>query len=64
MTSYTGQSVAVASAYRNTLSGGRDGHGPFNVYGYSIAVDNTRTISSITLPDDTDVEILAITAVT
>ena len=50
--------------YRNTSTGGKDYNSPFDVYGYSIPVDPTRTISSITLPNDTNVKILAITAVT
>ena len=49
----------VATAYRNTSNGGRDS-GTFNVYGYSFAVDSTKTVDSITLPNDTNVDVLAI----
>ncbi len=56
---YTGESIAVTSAYRNTSSGGSDDHN-YYVYGYSIALDSTRTVSSITLPNDGNVEVLAI----
>jgi hypothetical protein len=61
--SNSGESVAVSMAYRNTSSGGKD-NSTFNVYGYTLAVDNTKTIASITLPDDKNVEIVAITAAT
>ena len=59
---YAGESVAVSTSYRNTYSGGQDHH-PFDVYGYSLAVDNTKTISSITLPNNANVDVLAITTV-
>ena len=56
-----GQSVAVTTAYRDTSPGGTNSSaGPFNAYGYSIAVDSTRTVESITLPDDGDVKVLSI----
>ena len=47
--------------YRNTSSGGQNS-GTFDIYGYTLAVDNTKTIASITLPNNKNVEILAITA--
>ena len=34
--------------------------GTFDVYGYSIAVDPTKTVESITLPNDANVKILSI----
>jgi hypothetical protein len=59
---YVGESVAVSMAYRNTSSGGRDHH-TFDVYGYTLAVDNTKTVRSITLPNNKNVDVLAITVV-
>jgi uncharacterized repeat protein (TIGR01451 family) len=62
--SYAGEAVAASTSSRNTSIGGTDNQGPFDVYGYSLAVDNTKTIASITLPNDKNVDVLAITAVT
>ncbi len=59
---YPGESVAMSTTYRNTSRGSFD-HTPVEVYGYSIPVDSTKTIRSITLPDNTNVAILAITLV-
>jgi fibronectin type 3 domain-containing protein len=56
---YQGEAVALATPYRNTAAGGAD-HRTFNIYGYEIDLDNGRTVSSITLPDDSKVEVLAI----
>jgi hypothetical protein len=59
---YAGESIAVSTSYRNTSTGGADHNGPFNVYGYSIPVDSSKTVSSITLPNNKNVQVLAITA--
>jgi hypothetical protein len=61
--SNSGESIAVSMAYRNTSSGGKD-NSTFNVYGYTLAVDHTKTIASITLPGNKNVEIVAITTTT
>jgi hypothetical protein len=53
---------AVALPYRNTAGGGRDNR-TFNVYAYTLAIDNTKTISSITLPGNYNVKLLSITLV-
>jgi fibronectin type III domain protein len=60
--SYAGESVALSMGHRNTATGGQDAR-TFNVYAYSLAVDNSKTISSITLPDNTHVNVLSITTV-
>ncbi|HEX4145463.1 MAG TPA: fibronectin type III domain-containing protein [Pirellulales bacterium] len=60
--SYAGESVALATGYRNTAGGGRT-TGTFNVYGYSLAVNGTKTVASITLPNSTNVDVLAISVV-
>ena len=56
---YAGESTAVTMGYRDRSDGTRDGR-TFYVYGYSFALDATKTIASITLPDRGDVQILAI----
>jgi hypothetical protein len=56
---YAGESIAAAMPYRDTYSGGEDSR-VFNVYGYADSLDVGKTIASITLPDDPDVEIIAI----
>ncbi|HEX4145357.1 MAG TPA: choice-of-anchor Q domain-containing protein [Pirellulales bacterium] len=60
---YAGESIAASTSYRNTSSGGTDSQGPFNVYAYSIPVDNSKTVSSITLPNNKNVAVLSISAV-
>jgi fibronectin type 3 domain-containing protein len=59
---FTGEAVAAATPYRDMWDGKTD-HRTFDVYGYSIPLDSTKTVSSITLPDDSDIQILAITGV-
>ena len=40
---------------------GRDGQvGPFNIYEYTLPLDPTKAVSSVTLPEDGNVEVLAI----
>jgi hypothetical protein len=55
---YAGESTAVSLAYRNTSGGGTQ-NGPFNVYGYQFALNSSKTVQSITLPNNANVEILA-----
>ncbi len=59
---YAGEAVALTTAYRLTSGGGMQG-GPFQVYGYSLVTDSTRTAASITLPNNRNVVVLAIDAV-
>ena len=59
---YAGETVALAMAYRNTSSGGADRR-TFNLYAYSLPLNNSKIVSSISLPNDANVEILAMTAV-
>ncbi len=56
---YAGESLALTTAYRNTSNGGRE-TGTYDVYGYSLAVDPTKTVESITLPSNNNVKVLAI----
>jgi hypothetical protein len=60
--SYSGETTVVSMAYRNTASGTKDNRA-FYVYGYSFALDKTKTVSSITLPQNNCVVLLALTLV-
>ena len=60
--SYANETTVVSMAYRNTANGTKDSHA-FYVYGYSFALDSSKTVSSITLPKNNSVVVLAITLV-
>jgi hypothetical protein len=60
--SYAGESVAVTMAYRDTAAGTED-HRTFYLYGYALRLNSAKTASSITLPNDGDIIVLAITLV-
>jgi hypothetical protein len=55
-----GQQIALTTAYRNKSTGVADSRA-FNLYGYSFALDGTRTVSSLVLPANSNVAILAAT---
>ena len=56
---YGGESAATSSmSYRDTNSGGEQS-ALFELYGYAATLNASKTVSSITLPDDPNVEILA-----
>jgi hypothetical protein len=57
---YAGESQAVTMAYRNTGAGGKDDR-TFYLYEYSFALNATKTVSSITLPGNNNVVVLAMT---
>lgn len=56
---YAGETIAAAMSYRDKSDGTMNVH-PYNLYLYSFAVDSTKTVASITLPADGNVEILAL----
>jgi IPT/TIG domain len=56
---YAGESKAVTMPYRDLYNGTKDSR-TFYVYLYSFALDPTKTIKSITLPNQGNVKILAI----
>ena len=56
---YTGESVVAATTYENTQGGGQNS-GTFDLYGYQIPVDPTRTLVSVTLPNTRNVVIMAL----
>jgi hypothetical protein len=57
-----GESVALKMAYRDTSTGGTQGTS-WKLYGYSFALDPTKTIESITLPNKANVKLFAIDVV-
>jgi hypothetical protein len=59
---YTGESEGVAMAYRNFDNGTKDNR-TFNLYAYRFALNNTKTVQSITLPNNPHVAVLAATLV-
>lgn len=58
---YSGEAVALATTYRNTSLGGRDSR-VFNVYQYSFPLNRAKLIKSLTLPNNNNVVLLAVTA--
>ena len=56
---YSGESTAVTMSYRDLYNGTKDSR-TFYVYVYSFSLNATKTVSSITLPNDANVEVLAI----
>jgi hypothetical protein len=59
---FSGESVAVSMTARATSFGSVQS-GSFDLYGYSFSLDSSKTVSSITLPINSNVEVLAITVV-
>ena len=57
---YTGETVASSMAYRDK-SNGTTSSGTWSLYGYSFSINNTKTVSSITLPNNADVVIVGLT---
>ncbi|HEY2415333.1 MAG TPA: hypothetical protein VGI40_24025 [Pirellulaceae bacterium] len=57
---YKGESIALTMPYRNTSAGLRDNR-PFNLSSYTFALNSAKSIRSITLPGNQNVEILGMT---
>jgi outer membrane biosynthesis protein TonB len=57
--SYPGESVAVQMPYRDS-SGGSEDNRTFDLYGYSFALDSSKTVQSVTLPANRDVVVLGV----
>ena len=60
---FPGESVAVAMTYRNHCYGEKYTQ-PVNLYGYSFDLNAAKTVSSITLPNNPHVVVLAMTLMT
>jgi hypothetical protein len=58
--SYAGESKALVMAYRLTATGATDNR-TFNLYEYSLAINNAKRVKSVTLPTNRDVVVLAMT---
>jgi hypothetical protein len=58
--SVTGQAIVSTMAYRNKSTGVKDSRA-FNLYGYSFALTSTKTVSSLVLPANNNVVVLAVT---
>ena len=61
---YAGESIVATMTYRNSGGGTKDLNTPVNVYGYSFTLDQTKTVKSITLPNNGNVVVLALTLAT
>jgi hypothetical protein len=59
---YSGESEGVAMAYRNSANGTKDRR-TFNLYGYRFALTSTKSVQSITLPNNSNVVVLSATLV-
>jgi hypothetical protein len=59
---FTGESEGVAMAYRNFDNGTKDKR-TFNLYEYKFALNPTKVVQSLTLPNDAHVMVLAATLV-
>ena len=57
--SYPGETMVLSMAYR-LASNGTAGNGPCHLYGYALALNAAKTVSSIALPNNRNVVILAI----
>jgi len=56
---YSGEATALSMAYRDTSTGTKDGR-TFLLYGYSLTLNSSKKVSSITLPNNRNVVVLAI----
>ena len=60
--SFAGEAVASAMAYRDVYYGVKDNR-VFNVYGYAFPLNQAKTVSSIVLPANTNVVVLAMSLI-
>jgi hypothetical protein len=56
---YSDESIVAKTTYANTKSGGENS-GTFDLYGYTLAVDPTRTLVSVSVPNNRNVVIMAL----
>jgi hypothetical protein len=56
---YAGESLVLTMGYRVTASGAADNR-TFYLYGYSFALNSSKTVRSLTLPNNRDVVVLAV----
>jgi hypothetical protein len=60
--SFSGESVAVSMPYRLEADGSKDGR-TFHIYGYSVALDSSKVVRSLTLPANREILLFAATLV-
>ncbi len=58
---FAGESVALSAGYSDNSGGTNNAAAPVNVYGYVLPLNDSKTVQSITLPDNPDVVVLAMT---
>ncbi len=56
---YAGETIVATTPYKNTQAGGEVA-GTFDLYGYQIPVDPTRTLLSVSVPNNRHVVVLAL----
>ncbi len=59
---YTGETVAKNMPYRDTILGGQQ-NTPFNIYAYNFSINSSKTVASITLPNNSNISVEALTLV-
>ncbi len=60
LTGYPNESLAIKTAYRDLNDGTQD-NSPFNIYRYALNLNPEKTVASVTLPENRDVLVLAMT---
>ena len=60
--SYVGEQIASSMAYR-VDSSGNSHTGPYNLYGYALPIDASKTVMAVALPATVNVVVLAMTLV-
>jgi len=56
---FPGEASAVTMAYRVKPSGATQ-NGPWNLYGYTFALNSAKTVKSLSLPENRNVVVLAV----
>ncbi|MGO8700130.1 MAG: protease pro-enzyme activation domain-containing protein [Limisphaerales bacterium] len=56
---YSGESLAFALGWSDTGAGTNNAGMPVNIYGYQLPLNDSRTLQSVTLPNNSNVVILA-----
>jgi hypothetical protein len=59
---YSGETTLLAMAYRDVYNGTKDNR-TFHAYAYTFVLNQAKIVSSITLPSNTKVVVLAMTLV-
>ena len=59
--SFPGESIAASMAYRTTPTAGTTQPGPWNLYGYTMTLNDSKTVQSLVLPSNGNVIVVAAT---